>query len=365
MRRSYIDNLRIICILLLFPFHSAMCFNTFGERFYVTGEPTLPLTLIVVGVFPWWMSLLFVLAGISTVYALKKRSAAEYAKERVQRLLIPLIAGLLLLIPPQAFIADTWYNDYNGSLPERYVKFFTNITDLLGSDGCFTPGNLWFILYLLIISLITLPVTIRYAKRENKPDFGKINIFALIFGGFILITAATFIGDIGGKSIGDYAACFLLGFFILSDDNMQKKLQRYAFPLGIAWAALIAFRCAAYGLDIQLDDLVWDLEYKLLEWTGILAALGLGGRFLDKGSGFTRVLAPAAFPLYVLHQTVLVAAAYFLVPLIGNTYCAFAAIVLTSFILTFAAYEVFRRIKVTGFLLGIKSKRSADNEKNT
>lgn len=357
MRKHYIDNLRIICILLLFPFHSAMCFNAFGDAFYVTGEPNKALSMIVVGVYPWWMSLLFALAGISTVYALKKRSAGEYAKERVLRLLVPLVFGLLLIIPLQGYIGDVWNCAYSGGYFEHYIKFFTNLTDFSGNDGCFTPGNLWFILYLLVISIITLPITSRYAKLEKKPDFGQTNIFGIIIGGYLIVCALSLVGEIGDKGVGDFGACFLLGFFILSNDDVQKKLQKYALPFGIAWALLILIRCTLWGLEIQLDDLIWDLEYKALEWIGILAAVGIGGRFLDFDSGFTRYFAPAAFPLYVLHQTVLVVLAFVLVPLIKNTFLTFTAIMLLSFIITTALYELCRRFAVTRFILGIKQPK--------
>ena len=82
MRKHYIDNLRILCILLLFPYHTAMIYNTFGERFYITGTPTQSLTFGTLAVYPWWMTGLFVLAGMSTMYALEHRTGKEYVKER-------------------------------------------------------------------------------------------------------------------------------------------------------------------------------------------------------------------------------------------------------------------------------------------
>lgn len=353
MRKYYIDNIRILCILMLFPFHAAMCFNNFGEKFYVNGAQSTILSSIVVAVYPWWMSLLFSLAGISTVYALKKRSAGEYAKERIFKLFIPLLFGILLIIPPQTYIADVFHNGYSGGYFEHYIKFFTHFTDLAGNDGAFTPGHLWFILYLFVISMVVLPLLIWYSNREKKFNFGKINIALLAILGILILGVLTFVADISGKSVGDFLTCFLLGFFVLSNDNVLEKLKKYSTALGAVWLILIVLRCTMWILDVK-GDVLWYTGYKSLEWIGILAALGLGGRFLDFKNKFTTYFSPAAFPIYFFHQTVLVIIAFFTIKLISNTALQFILITIISFVITICVYELFRRIPITRFMFGIK-----------
>lgn len=70
MRVKYIDNLRILCILLLIPYHACMIYNNWGELFYITGKPSELAGLFTGIVWPWWMYLLFTIAGISSNYAL-------------------------------------------------------------------------------------------------------------------------------------------------------------------------------------------------------------------------------------------------------------------------------------------------------
>ena len=94
MRKNYIDNIRNGVILLLFPVHSFMIWNDFGQGFYIwVGESRILSTLIVL-VNPWFMPILFALAGINARYSLKKRSVCEFAIERIQKLLIPLLIEL-------------------------------------------------------------------------------------------------------------------------------------------------------------------------------------------------------------------------------------------------------------------------------
>ena len=150
MRKYYIDNLRVFCILLLFPFHTAMIFNNWGEAFYIHGGDSLPASFFMMCVYPWWMTLLFVIAGMSSYYALSHRSVKEFVKERVNKLLIPLLVGLVTIIPVQTYVADVFHNGYSGNFFEHYAVYFTRFTDLTGYDGGFTLGHLWSgILFLL------------------------------------------------------------------------------------------------------------------------------------------------------------------------------------------------------------------------
>ena len=166
MRKYYLDNLRIIMILLLFPVHTFMIWNNFGTKFYVwDGENNLLSTLITI-INPWFMLVLFIIAGICARYSLKKRDTSDFIKERFKKLLIPFISGVILLVPIQTFYARKFFFDYNGTILDNYRYFFTHFTDLSGYDGAFTPGHLWFILFLFVISLISLIIINIYCMKR-------------------------------------------------------------------------------------------------------------------------------------------------------------------------------------------------------
>ena len=353
-RKYFIDNLRILAILMLFPFHASMCFLSGSYySFYVYGGEIPALHYIEIPVYPWWMSLLFALAGASTFFALKKRTAAEYAKERVLRLLVPFVSGLLLWIPIQSFIADVFYNDYQGGFFRHYSVFFTKWGDLTGYDGGFTPGHLWFILFLFVYSLVFLPLNIWYVKRDKKPDMSKIPIVVMIIGGFALLCAGGLVANVGGKGVLEFALCFLLGFFLFTDDKVIEKLKRNWILLGGLWLAMMIFRCVMWNIGIE-SNLFWYLDFRALEWTGILGAMAVGARFLDFKSGFTSYFSPACFPLYWLHQTILAAAAFFIVKIDCASFAQFILITVVSFAVTVGLYEICKRIAPLRFITGIK-----------
>ncbi len=166
MRKHYLDNIRIIIILFLIPYHTLMIWNNFGSKFYIWDGNNKILSSIIVLLSSWIMPVLFVIAGISSRYSLEKRDTKNFLKERIRKLLLPLISGLVLLIPFQTLYAHKFFFNYNGKIIDNFKYLFTHISDLNGYDGMFTLGHLWFLLYLFIITLITLIVIKKIASNN-------------------------------------------------------------------------------------------------------------------------------------------------------------------------------------------------------
>ena len=68
MRNNYIDNLRWILLLILIPYHTSQAWNTWDEPNYIIFEGNRLISSIIVFFSPYFMPLLFLLAGISTKY---------------------------------------------------------------------------------------------------------------------------------------------------------------------------------------------------------------------------------------------------------------------------------------------------------
>ena len=88
VRKPFIDNMRWIAVLFLFPYHAARIFDGI-QPFYIKGPASELATDFVLSCTPWFMPLLFVVAGVSTRYALRKRSRRAYIRERFAKLLVP------------------------------------------------------------------------------------------------------------------------------------------------------------------------------------------------------------------------------------------------------------------------------------
>lgn len=359
MRRNHIDNLRWMCIMLLFPFHIFMVYNSFGEGFYVKGADIKASTMFLFAIWPWFMPILFAVAGISASYALQKRSVGEYARERVSKLLVPLVAGILLVIPAQTYFAERFHNGYTGGYFAQYILFFTKPTDLTGYTGGFTPGHLWFILYLLVISFAAIPVVLLCRRLKSKPRPGRAPLpgrmpMPAILGLFILPVLGALVLDIGGKSLGEYFAWFMLGYFVLSDEDVQEKLEKGRAPLLAAGLLCMAFAALqGYGALAAPYPLPGIFQ-RFCGWAVILALVGLSRKHLDVRDRFTGYMSRSSFAVYLFHQTWVVASAYFALKITGNAVVQMWLILVLSVAATFLSYEICRRFKATRFLFAIK-----------
>lgn len=351
MRKYYLDNLRIICILLLFPFHTAMIYNTF-EGFYIHTPVAGIADAFISIVWTFIMPLMFTISGIAARISFQKRSIKHYTKERVLRLLIPLVFGILLLVPMQTFFAEKFHNGYSGGYVEQYTLFFGKFDDLTGYTGGFTPGHLWFILYLFLISLTAIPFMVLH-KKSNKPQFQNLKT-PIIIAFFIIPFVSQLFLDISGKSFGEYLSLFLLGYFLLSEEAVEGKLEKMA-PF-IAPLALILLVGTYLSYPYLSESFMpgYDFLQGFTSWISILAFLGFGKRYLNKTNVVTDYLREASFPMYLFHQNWIIAIAYFVVEMKIHPILQALIIITTSLFFTTITYEVFKRSKITRFLFGIK-----------
>lgn len=359
MRKHYIDNLRNATILLLFPVHTFMIWNDFGIKFYVwQGESRLLSTLIVL-INPWFMPLLFALAGISARYSLQKRSYKEFAAQRVQKLLIPFICGMVLLVPFQTFFCRKFFFDYDGGLFQNLQYFFTNYTDLSGYDGGFTPGHLWFILFLFVISMFSLivfklmPYERVASKIEGIPAWGVLLLF-------IPVWLMYYLGNFGGFSLGKNLALFLLGYYFLGNDKVIEALEKNIKWLSLVWAAGIA----ALGVLYWNFAYYGDLLVNYVGWSSILVIIVFGKKCLNRKTKFTEYFNSASYPIYILHQSILVALAYYVLRICGSLPLQVLLIMIGSFGLTVLAYHIIALIPILRAIIGLSLFPKIKGDKN-
>lgn len=251
-------------------------------------------------------------------------------------------------------MADKYFNNYEGSYIEHLSVYFS-LTDFSGYDGHFTPGHTWFILYLFVISVASLPIMAWYKNKKDKIHGSSMNM-ALIVLMFFFVLIATPILDVGGKSIGEFAAYFLLGYFILSMEEVQDKLEQHRVSLSITWVILIIIRCTMFQVGIY-HGLLWEIQQRFLGWIGILAIIGLGKRFLEFNTKFTQYFTLSIFPIYI--SSIYYCNYRFLVVRnISEPVMQYFVIMGISFIVTIIMYEIFRRLAITRFLFGIKKGKN-------
>lgn len=355
-RKYYIDNLRWLAILLLFPFHAAQIWSG-GEYsgFYIWSHTNAALYVFSTVVYPWYMTFLFAVAGMSCKYALLKRTNKQFVVERIKKLVIPFFFGLFALVPVMTYTAEVFFNGYKGTYWQQYGLFFTKNTDLTGYHGGFTPAHLWFLLYLFIISLTALLIILLQKKYLPKFRVGSVSYFFIILL-FVPEWLCQYVLNIGGKSLGQFMILFLFGYYILSEESILQKLKRYqfvSFAICILSGSLyIYLYCFENVQNIWITGL-----YIFFGWMGILTLLGIGQSKLNVHNRLSVYLTQASFPVYILHMPILVVVGFFVLKLPVGVATQFLLIVLVSFIATFLIYEIVKRVPVLRFFFGMKKQK--------
>ena len=359
-RLHYLDNLRWMSILVLFPFHAAFVFSAGWYGYYVLSEyPSAAAYLFTVSVEPWIMPLLFCIAGMSTKLALEKRSPRAYLKERVTKLLVPFLSGLVLICPVIAYYALKFHTGDTGSFAGAFVHFFTTVftQNMNGLNGDFSIDHLWFILALFVISMAALGLILLGRRlpglhinpaRVNLPGLGLL---------FIPLWLLNFVGIYEtGYSIVSYFAIFLIGYCLFAMEPVQARLEKYWAVLLAAWIVLTLGVMGIGGMILGHAEVFWGYSpfYVITGWTGVLALMGAGRHLFNATNTYAAYLGAASYPVYIIHQAALVAVAYYALTLPIPPSLQFAAIVIFSILLTFACYEILRRIPWVRALFGIK-----------
>ena len=365
-RRYDIDWLRILAVLLLIPFHSALIFVMDPNSImYVKDSVNSPfLDGMASVIHQFHMPLLFVLSGMASFMALGYRSAGKYVAERFSKLLIPAAFGIVTLIPFTTYIARLSRGDFI-SFFSHYAGFFRfDGKDLSGYYGTLTPAHLWFLIFLFLFSLIGLPLFLSLRKpiQAGKLEF-LTKPFALLLLGLPLALAAS--ADIlGDKNPIVYFLFFFYGFVLAGMEGSQKAIDRdWKFYLPLA----ILFECLRHILpDYPEGTLLWAL-WGIMVCTNrfimVLALLGIGHRFLNKGGKALQYLSEAAFPVYLLHLPVTTLIGYYVIRMQAPVAVKYLVIISVATCATFLLYELLRRIRIMRFLLGMKAvKRAASNK---
>ena len=161
-----------------------------------------------------------------------------------------------------------------------------------------------------------------------------------------------------------YFGVFLLGFLMAREERFWDAAARVrwtalALWLG-GWAALVAyFLHFADSEPPQALRMAMRLCWGLQQWSAIVAVLGFARQLAPGDSKALRYLVPAVFPVYILHQTVIVVAAHNLQPLGLAPSIEGPLLVVLTLAACFGAYEVIRRIPPLRPLFGLKLRADA------
>ena len=326
-RRYDLDWLRIIAFGLLIFYHIGMFYVTWD--WHVKSDHASHLIEPVMRLLnPWRLDLLFFISGVAARFMIDKTTALNFAWSRFNRLFWPLLFGMLVIVPPQSFFQITGHG-YHGDYGDFYIKYLTAYHGWCNAGGCLTVptwNHLWYVAYLLaycLIFAVLWPVLKRvpmgWAKRLPAWVYVIIPLIYYGFGDYVLDPLFPQTHAFSGDWYVHYdsAGFFVMGILAARFDRLfdiAAKLRFFSLTAGIiAWLGLEYLRVlwSAGSITDFNAELVGNPIETAQAIFMIMALLGFARQYLVTADGpIRRTLTEAIFPFYIIHQTIIVVAAY-------------------------------------------------------
>jgi hypothetical protein len=348
-RKYYLDNIRWITILIVIFYHVIYIFNCSGvvSNIDVQGIPILDTFLIFV--YPWFMCLLFVIAGMASRYSLKKRMGKEFIKDRAKRILLPSIVGMFAYGWIAGVITSKYVDVFggNGGTIPNFIKYL--IYSLMGT------GPLWFCQVLFIACLLLLFIR-KLDKNEKLLELGKkVNTITLILLG-IIVWGSSFVLNapvITVYRFGIYLLMFFMGYYIFSNDEVMERVKKLSLPLGIISAITgIVYVIFYYGTNYTEDSCLQSIFTNIYLWISILAILGLGNKYLNFNNKFSNYMTKNNFNFYILHYTIILILGYLVVTYLHLPFALnYLIIIVGTALILPIMIEIIKRIPIINKLL--------------
>jgi glucan biosynthesis protein C len=381
-RRYDIDWLRVIAMMAVFLFHCMRFFDTEGWHLK-NEEQSFVLFVAMRGlIWPWVMEIFFLMSGVATWYALQSRRTGAYLWERVRRLLIPLYTvGLFILLPHQFYFEMVTNGGYRGTFWQIIPRYFAGfglprITQWPGSLLPFPfSGHLWFLKFLFLISLVTLPLLLYLRSEGGRRWIDRLAGWSNRRGGIFLFAiplALSFIGlrwRFGLQSWSDflwYTIYFVIGFIIAADARFTSAVKRHGWVCLALWLAGffggIATLVLVLGYDpypgnegFSLLYVLFQILWSISSWSAVVFMLSIGAKYLTSNHKMLAYGNEAVLPFYLFHQTVILVVGFFVIRWNMGILPKLLIVMAVSFPLMLVLYELLvRRFAAVRFLFGMR-----------
>jgi peptidoglycan/LPS O-acetylase OafA/YrhL len=332
-RRHDIDALRALAFALLILYHWCMLYVGGEDWDWHLKSPYLGEWLQVPMLFVnrWRMDLIFLISGLSVHFLLRGTSAGRFIAQRSWRLLLPLAFGCLVVVPIQPYAQGI----ANGAVEPGYLRF---LGDYFGGrqwpqdafDGwehSFTWNHLWYLIYLWCYTMVFAALLPALRRLPNP--------FAHLRRGWLLtlpalplllwtLTLQPLFEDTGDL-IHDwyrhaiYFTVFLYGWWLGASDTVWDELVRLRHR-ALGWALFVFAVYIGLGMNLPDDAPHWQEVFvrtlrNFYIWLALCTILGWGKACLNRPFRWLPWANDAVYPWYVLHQSLIILFAYWLLPL--------------------------------------------------
>ncbi|AZQ84774.1 acyltransferase [Colwellia sp. Arc7-635] len=366
VRLSELDWLRVILIFAVFLHHVCMPFN--GDGWHImNSESSKLLDDIMVYFEQFRLPILFFISGVGSVILLSKVSAKKFTLDKVTRLLIPLLIGSLLIVPPQTYIENIdKFQSYWQEFPKLALNFETN--------------HLWFIEYLFVFALLAIPLNFIFHSRLGSSVVSSVEKLAKFKGGLFLLVVVLISVKIyfslmfpsddnkieNLSSSMYYFVFFISGMIFIRNNNIWQAIREQRLcNLIILSLSTIIFYAYYYSPDLSeylsLDARwsIWWLVCCLVAWSALLTILGYAQYYLAKTPKWLHLSNELIYPFYIFHQTVIVVIGFYVITWQTSIPIKIMSLFGLSFIVTsLICFYIIKPFNVLRFMFGLKPNKT-------
>tara|TARA_R110000764_G_scaffold38539_6_gene85624 strand:- start:26 stop:1171 length:1146 start_codon:yes stop_codon:yes gene_type:complete len=363
-RLPELDWLRVILIFAVFIHHVCMPFN--GDNWHIMNTESSKLLDDVMVYFEQFrLPTLFFISGIGAVILLSKISVKKFASDKLLRLLIPLIVGVLFVVPPQSYIENiSQYESFWQAYPSLALNLSTN--------------HLWFIEYLIVFSLLAIPLNTFLNTKASTKVFRYIIKLTKFKGGLFLFVSLLIVIKISFSlffpsddnkienlsSSSYYLFFFITGMiFVANKELWQRVCEHRLYHLIILLISTVIFYGYYYSPDLS-DYLslnvrwsIWWLVCCFVSWSALLTILGYAQFYLNKTPQWLRLSNELIYPFYIFHQTVIVVIGFYVINWQTSILIKIISLLFLSLITTCGiCLFIIKPFNLFRFLFGLKLK---------
>lgn len=382
-RLYFLDWVRIVAFLLLIVYHVGMYYVSWDWHIKSPHASSAIEPLMMLSS-PWRLGLLFLISGVASGYMLKKLGAARFLRQRSVRLLLPLLFGMLVIVPPQAYFEVVEKLAYQGGYADFMRLYVSGYGGFCRAGDCLdlpTWNHLWFVAYLWVYTLVLGALLWMLGERFDAVSRA---VLAGLQGWKLIAIPAAVLAllrvtllphfEITHGLVDDWynhaqsLTLFVAGAMLSRQAGMWQRLDDlrwWGLALALScWGVFSVYYALPETLTLRPELAYWRsvmrVLYALCGWCAIVAACGFAHRHLNRDNASRRYLTEAVFPVYIAHQTLIVSIAHLAKP--AGIAPATEAVILTvlTLCLSFGIFECVRRVAVLRPLFGLSLRPLQD-----
>ncbi len=381
-RLYFLDWLRIGAFALLVLYHVGMYYVSWpwhvkSPDASTALEPFMRLSS------PWRLSLLFLISGAATSFMLLRDGAsAAWFSGRSKRLLLPLLFGMAVVVPPQAYFEVVQQHGYAGHYLDFMRLYFSGYGGFCKAGaGCLilpTWNHLWFVAYLFVYTAALWGLLRMWPRALEMVAQALARVLrgaALLWLpiAVLALLRVTLIGRFPPTHalLDDaylhaiYFTLFVVGAAWARDAGIWQRcaaLRWQALGLALAaWVAMITLPLWLGATPAAREQWAWLARtmFAAMQWSAIVAAVGFARVHLDRDHRWRATLAESVFPVYIAHQTLIVLFAVALKPLRWAPALEGPLLAALTLLASFGVYLAVRRVPWLRSVFGLQAAARA------